>query len=57
MEKTGWSFHSSFLVGSGLKKGFTLDVITKGGVNNYFPVYSAIFDMVTNKGTNNQTNN
>ena len=47
MEKTGWTIHSSFLVLSGLEKGFTLDVITRGAVNNHFPVYSDIFIMVT----------
>ena len=30
MQKTGWTIHSFFLVLSGLKKSFTLDVITKG---------------------------
>ena len=32
-----------------MEKGFTLDVITRGAVNSYFPVYWAIFGMVTNK--------
>ena len=35
--------HSFFLVLFDLEKGFTLDVI-----NNHFPVYLAIFGMVTN---------
>ena len=30
MQKTGWTIHSFFLVLSGLEKGFTLDVITRG---------------------------
>ena len=30
MQKNGWTIHSIFLVLSGLKKSFTLDVITKG---------------------------
>ena len=47
MQKTGWTNHSSFLVLSGLKKGFTSDV------NNHFPVYWAIFGMVTNNQPNN----
>ena len=31
MQKTGWTIHSSFLVLSGLEKGFTLDVFTSRG--------------------------
>ena len=46
---------STFLVLPGLEKGFILDVITRGAVNNHFPVYWAIFGMVTTKRTNNQT--
>ena len=30
MQETGWAIHSSFLVLSGLEKGFTLNVITRG---------------------------
>ena len=52
MQKTGWTINSFFLVLSGLKKSFTLDMITRGAVNNYFSVYWAIFGMVTNKRTN-----
>ena len=56
MRKTGWTNHSSFLVLSGLKEGFTLDVITRGQstFNNHFPVYWAIFGKVTNDQTNKQ---
>ena len=52
MQKTSWTIHSSFLVLPGLEKGFTLDVITRGAVNNHSPMYLAIFSMVT---TNDQT--
>ena len=30
MQKTGWTIHSPFLVLFGLKKNFTMDVITRG---------------------------
>ena len=30
MQKAGWTIHSSFLVLSGLERGFILDPITKG---------------------------
>ena len=46
-QKTGWTIHFSFLVLSGLKKSFTLDV-------NHFPVYWDIFGMVTNEQTTNR---
>ena len=37
-----------FLICSGLEKGFTLDVITRGAVNNhFFCVHLVIFGMVT----------
>ena len=36
MQKTGWTNHFSFLVLSGLKKGFTLDVITRGQSTTIF---------------------
>ena len=49
MQMTGWIIQSSLLVLSGLKKSFTLDVITRRAVNNHFPLYWAIFGMVTNK--------
>ena len=49
VQKTSWTIHSSFLVRSSMEKGFTLDVITRGAVNSYFPVYWAIFGTATNK--------
>ena len=56
MQKTGWTIHSPFLVLFGLKKNFTLDVITREGAgNNHFPEYWAIIGMVTNKQTNERT--
>ena len=53
LQKTGWTNYSSFLVWSGLEKGFTLIMITKvqGAVNNHFHVYKAIFGMVTTNQT------
>ena len=36
MQKTGWTIHSFFLVLSGLKKSFTLDVITRGQSTTIF---------------------
>ena len=40
MQKTGWTNHTYFLVLLyGLEKGFILDVITRGAVNNHFPLY------------------
>ena len=53
MQKTGWAIHSFFLVLSGLKKSFTLDVITRGQSTTIY-VYWAIFRMVTNERTNKQ---
>ena len=38
----------------GLEKGFTYVCGRYGAVNNHFPVYWAIFGMVTNERTNNQ---
>ena len=35
MQKTGWTIHSSFLVLSGLEKGFTLDVKGCEGLNKW----------------------
>ena len=52
---TGWTIHSFFLVRSSMEKGFTLDVITRGAVNSHFPVYWAIFGMVTNKQPGNSS--
>ena len=36
MQKTGWTIHSPFLVLFGLKKNFTLDVITRGQATTIF---------------------
>ena len=36
MQKTGWTIHSPFLVLFGLKKHFTLDVITRGQATTIF---------------------
>ena len=36
MQKTGWTIHSFFLVLSGLKKSFTLDVTTRGQLTTIF---------------------
>ena len=36
MQKTGWTNHSFFLVLSGLKKSFTLDMITRGQSTTIF---------------------
>ena len=36
MQKTGWTIHSFFLVLSGLKKSFTLDMITRGQSTTIF---------------------
>ena len=36
IQKTGWTIHSSFLVLSGLKKSFTLDMITRGQSTTIF---------------------
>ena len=36
LQKTGWTIHSSFMVLSGLEKGFTLDVITRGQSTTIF---------------------
>ena len=49
MQKTGWTIHSSFLVLSGLEKGFTLNVITKG---RSITIFLCIFGKVTNEQTN-----
>ena len=48
MQKTGWTKYSSFMVFYGLEKGFTFGCSHLGAVNNHFPVYWAIFGMVTN---------
>ena len=45
MQKTGWTDYSSFLVWSG--KGFHFGCDHLRAVNNHFPVYEAIFGMVT----------
>ena len=55
MQKTGWTIHSFFLVLSGLKKSFTLDVITRGQSTTIFLCigpFSAWWQ--TNERTNNQ---
>ena len=55
MQKTGWTIHSFFLVLSGLKKSFTLDVITRGQSTTIFLCigpFSAWWR--TNKRTNEQ---
>ena len=55
MQKTGWTIHSFFLVLSGLKKSFTLDVITRGQSTTIFLCigpFSAWWR--TNKQTNSQ---
>ena len=36
IQKVGWTIHSSFLVLSGLKKSFTLDLITRGQSTTIF---------------------
>ena len=36
MQRTGWTVHSSFLVLCGLRKGFTLDVISRGQATTIF---------------------
>ena len=46
--------YSSFLVWSGLEKGFNYECDHYGAVNNHFPVYLAIFGMVTAKQPTNQ---
>ena len=48
MQKTGWAIHSSFSVLSGLER-VSFWMWSLGGVNNHFPVYWAIFGVVTNK--------
>ena len=53
MQKTGWAIHSSFSVLSGLER-VSFWMWSLGGVNNHFPVYWAIFGVVTNEQTNNQ---
>ena len=45
MQKTGWTIHSSLLVW----KRVSLWMWSLGGSSNHFPVYWAIFGMVTNK--------
>ena len=53
MQKTGWTIHSSLLVW----KRVSLWMWSLGGSSNHFPVYWAIFGMVTNERTNdNQVN-
>ena len=55
IQKTGLTNNSSFLVWSGLEKGFNYECDHYGAVNNHFPVYWAIFGMMTTEQTNNQT--
>ena len=58
MQKTGWTNYSSFLVLSGLKKGFRYGRDHWGAVNNHFPVYLAIFGMTSDDTQpTNKTNN
>ena len=52
MQKTGWTIHSFFLVLSGLKKSFTLDVITRGQSITIFLCIGPF--LVTNERTNKQ---
>ena len=55
MQKTGWTIHSFFLVLSGLKKSFTLDMITRGQSTTIFLCigpFSAWWQ--TNDRTNNR---
>ena len=56
MQKTGWTNHSSFLVLSGLEKGFTLDLITSGQSTTIFLCIGPFLAwwLVTNKRTNHQ---
>ena len=54
MQKTGWTIHSSVLVLSGLKKSFTLDVITRGQSTTIFLCIGAFFGVVTNNQTTNR---
>ena len=51
MQKTGWTIHSSVLVLSGLKKSFTLDVITRGQSTTIFLCIGAFFGTVMNNQT------
>ena len=53
MQNTCLENYSSFLVRSRLEKGITHGCDLNGAVNNHFPVYKAIFGMVTTKRTNN----
>ena len=55
MQKTGWTINSFFLVLSGLKKSFTLDVITRGQSTTIFLCIGPFYAWwQTNKRTNNQ---
>ena len=55
MQNTGLTNYSSFLVGSRLEQGITYGCDRYVAVDNHFPVYWAIFGMVTTERTNNQT--
>ena len=41
MQKTGWTIHSPFLVLFGVKKNFTVDVITRGQATTIIGPFSA----------------
>ena len=47
MQNTGLTNYSSFLVGSRLEQGITYGCDRYVAVDNHFPVYWAIFGMVT----------
>ena len=54
MQKTGWTIHSPFLVLFGLKKNFTLDVITRGQSTT---IFLCIGPFLARWRTTKQTNN
>ena len=53
-QKTRLANYSSFHSWSGLEKSFTFSFGHFGAVNSYFPLYLAIFGMVTPNRQNNQ---
>ena len=55
MQNNGLTNYSSFLVWSGLEKGFNYECDHYWAVNNHFPMYLAIFGMVTPEQPNKQT--
>ena len=54
MQKTGLTIYSSFLVLSDLDRALLWMWSLEGAVKNQFPVYWAVFGMVTNDQPNNQ---